>query len=246
MGLLHWSRPTVYRLINSGELPAIRTGTGKGRGHSYALHSLQAGVPIATLARQMGHSDVSRTFTVYGGWVREMGPTRRRYAGRGSWLVALMRRSTQRNRPSHTTVRVPPSASDPRYVSPSLAHRPRMRANTVWAAGAPAGRSCCSPRRRRARAWLTSPRRVWRRLGPGRPGPASRAHPDDQLGRGGRDRRRAACTDRISEAREQCRVAGVRIRGGRAAASGCKRQDDKGGGGAADDVLHEYCYRQLG
>ncbi len=41
--------------------------------HSYALHSLQAGVPIATLARQMGHSDVSRTFTVYGGWVREMG-----------------------------------------------------------------------------------------------------------------------------------------------------------------------------
>ncbi len=41
--------------------------------HSYALYSLQAGVPIATLARQMGHSDVSRTFTVYGGWVREMG-----------------------------------------------------------------------------------------------------------------------------------------------------------------------------
>jgi integrase len=41
--------------------------------HSYALHSLQAGVPIASLARQMGHADVSRTFTVYGGWVREMG-----------------------------------------------------------------------------------------------------------------------------------------------------------------------------
>ena len=41
--------------------------------HSYAMHSLQAGVPIATLARQMGHADVSRTFEVYGGWVREMG-----------------------------------------------------------------------------------------------------------------------------------------------------------------------------
>jgi integrase len=41
--------------------------------HSFALHSLQAGVPIATLARLMGHDDVSRTFTVYGGWVREMG-----------------------------------------------------------------------------------------------------------------------------------------------------------------------------
>jgi integrase len=41
--------------------------------HSYAQHSLQAGVPIANLARQMGHADVSRTFQVYGGWVREMG-----------------------------------------------------------------------------------------------------------------------------------------------------------------------------
>ena len=41
--------------------------------HSYALHCLQAGVPIATLARQMGHADVNRTFATYGGWVREMG-----------------------------------------------------------------------------------------------------------------------------------------------------------------------------
>jgi integrase len=41
--------------------------------HSYALNSLQAGGPIATLARQMGHANVSRTFTVYGGWVREIG-----------------------------------------------------------------------------------------------------------------------------------------------------------------------------
>lgn len=41
--------------------------------HSYALHNLQAGVPIQTLARLMGHEDVSRTFTVYGGWSREMG-----------------------------------------------------------------------------------------------------------------------------------------------------------------------------
>jgi len=33
----------------------------------YAWRCLQAGVPIATLARKMGHADVSRTFTVYGG-----------------------------------------------------------------------------------------------------------------------------------------------------------------------------------
>jgi hypothetical protein len=54
--------------------------------HSYALHNLQAGVPIATLARQMGHSDVSRTFTVYGGWVREMGADAA--AMRGAWILA--------------------------------------------------------------------------------------------------------------------------------------------------------------
>ena len=30
-------------------------------------------MPIATLARQMGHADVNRTFATYGGWVREMG-----------------------------------------------------------------------------------------------------------------------------------------------------------------------------
>lgn len=41
--------------------------------HSYALHSLQAGVPIATLARQLGHSNVSRTYQTYGGWVRRDG-----------------------------------------------------------------------------------------------------------------------------------------------------------------------------
>lgn len=41
--------------------------------HSYALHSLQAGVPVADVARQMGHANVKRTFQVYGGWVREMG-----------------------------------------------------------------------------------------------------------------------------------------------------------------------------
>jgi integrase len=52
--------------------------------HSYALHNLQAGVPIATLARQMGHSDVSRTFTVYGGWVREMGADAA--AMRAAWI----------------------------------------------------------------------------------------------------------------------------------------------------------------
>jgi integrase len=41
--------------------------------HSFAFHSLRAGVPIANVARDMGHADVSRTFATYGGWCREMG-----------------------------------------------------------------------------------------------------------------------------------------------------------------------------
>jgi integrase len=58
--------------------PALKTAGLEHRApynlrHTYAWHSLQAGVPIQALARQMGHTDVSRTFTVYGGWSREMG-----------------------------------------------------------------------------------------------------------------------------------------------------------------------------
>ena len=41
--------------------------------HTFAYRSLRAGVPIATVARDMGHADVSRTFQVYGGWCMEMG-----------------------------------------------------------------------------------------------------------------------------------------------------------------------------
>lgn len=41
--------------------------------HTFAFMSLAAGVPIASLARQMGHTDVNRTFATYGGWAREMG-----------------------------------------------------------------------------------------------------------------------------------------------------------------------------
>ncbi len=41
--------------------------------HTYAWHSLTAGVPIAVVANQMGHADVSRTFQVYGGWALERG-----------------------------------------------------------------------------------------------------------------------------------------------------------------------------
>jgi integrase len=41
--------------------------------HTFAYWSLRAGVPIADLAREMGHASTERTFAVYGHWCREMG-----------------------------------------------------------------------------------------------------------------------------------------------------------------------------
>jgi integrase len=54
--------------------------------HTFAYWSLRAGVPIATVAREMGHADVSRTFQVYGGWCREMGSDAA--AMRARWAVS--------------------------------------------------------------------------------------------------------------------------------------------------------------
>ena len=41
--------------------------------HTFAYWTLRAGVPIATVAREMGHTTTEQTFKVYGGWCREMG-----------------------------------------------------------------------------------------------------------------------------------------------------------------------------
>ena len=42
----------------------------------WPIWSLRAGVPIASLAREMGHTTTEQTFKVYGGWCREMGARR--------------------------------------------------------------------------------------------------------------------------------------------------------------------------
>ena len=42
--------------------------------HFFAVTSLRAGVPMHDLAREMGHTDVSRTYRTYAAWVDEMGP----------------------------------------------------------------------------------------------------------------------------------------------------------------------------
>ena len=54
--------------------------------HTFAYFSLRAGVPVADLAREMGHTSVSRTYLTYGLWVDELGERaaslRERWAGR--------------------------------------------------------------------------------------------------------------------------------------------------------------------
>jgi len=54
--------------------------------HTFAYWSLRAGVPIASLAREMGHTTTEQTFKVYGGWCREMGEDAA--AMRSAWASA--------------------------------------------------------------------------------------------------------------------------------------------------------------
>lgn len=51
--------------------------------HTFAYFSLRAGVPISDLAREMGHTDVSRTYRSYGQWCAEQGE--RAASIRGAW-----------------------------------------------------------------------------------------------------------------------------------------------------------------
>jgi integrase len=41
--------------------------------HTFAYWSLNAGVPIANVASDLGHETTEQTFKVYGGWCRERG-----------------------------------------------------------------------------------------------------------------------------------------------------------------------------
>ncbi len=41
--------------------------------HTFAFFSLRAGVPVADVAREMGHTSVSRTYVTYGMWIDELG-----------------------------------------------------------------------------------------------------------------------------------------------------------------------------
>jgi integrase len=53
--------------------PAWRNARHTRYGTRSPIWSLRAGVPIATVAREMGHESTEQTFRVYGGWCAEMG-----------------------------------------------------------------------------------------------------------------------------------------------------------------------------
>ena len=78
--------------------------------HTYAVHSLQAGVPIATLAGQMGHADVNRTFATCGGWVPELGADA---ALRERWVMAPKGRQNGPETECQSRRRVPPTGFEP-------------------------------------------------------------------------------------------------------------------------------------
>jgi integrase len=61
--------------------------------HTFAYWSLRAGVPIASLAREMGHTTTEQTFKVYGGWCREMGADAA--AMRSAWATTNQKEQTR-------------------------------------------------------------------------------------------------------------------------------------------------------
>jgi integrase len=62
--------------------------------HTFAYFSLQAGVPISDLAREMGHFSVSLTYETYGHWSDDMG--RRAANLRAAWSLRDQKRDQNR------------------------------------------------------------------------------------------------------------------------------------------------------
>ncbi len=85
--------------------------------HTFAYWSLRAGVPIATVAREMGHTSTEQTFRVYGGWCREMGADAAACARRGQSENQLMRNArSEPRRYRRDSIRI---AANPTGVFPT-------------------------------------------------------------------------------------------------------------------------------
>ena len=80
--------------------------------HTFAVWSLQAGVPIDTLAREMGHADVWITYPTYGAWRVDMGER----------AASLRRRGPPKTRPMEP-MRNPRPPDRPNHAGRSYAGR---------------------------------------------------------------------------------------------------------------------------
>jgi integrase len=89
---IHWGhwRGDVWR--TALELAGLASRPPYSTRHTFAVWSLQAGVPIDTLAREMGHGDVSITHRTYGAWRVDMGE--RAASLRGAWATENAARGT--------------------------------------------------------------------------------------------------------------------------------------------------------
>lgn len=86
-GRLSWSNWRYDVWYPALELAGLEQRPPYSMRHTFAIWSLRAGVPIQDLAREMGHSDVSITFRIYGAWASEMGS--RAAVLRSSWAENL-------------------------------------------------------------------------------------------------------------------------------------------------------------
>jgi len=71
--MLQWANFTKRHWHPALELAGLETRAPYCMRHTFAYFSLRAGVPIADLAREMGHTSVARTFITYGMWADELG-----------------------------------------------------------------------------------------------------------------------------------------------------------------------------
>jgi integrase len=70
---LRWNTFTKRVWSTAVELAGLEKRAPYCMRHTFAYFSLRAGVPIADLAREMGHTSVARTFITYGMWADELG-----------------------------------------------------------------------------------------------------------------------------------------------------------------------------
>jgi integrase len=93
-----WRRNVWHTAL---ELAELETRSPYCMRHTFSYFSLRAGVPVSDVAREMGHTDVSRTYRTYGMWIDELG--RRAANLRAVWAE----NQTARDHPVTTETPIP-------------------------------------------------------------------------------------------------------------------------------------------